>query len=75
MSTSQGSFNAKAHKCILLAVNLKVKKCFIGNSLAVQWLCLCALTAKGLGSIFGGGTKILWHSKKKKVFHKPYLTT
>ena len=30
----------------------------IGNSLAVQWLGLCAFTAKGLGSIPGQGTKI-----------------
>ena len=29
-----------------------------GNSLAVQWLGLCALTAEGLGSIPGWGTKI-----------------
>ena len=30
-----------------------------GNSMAVQWLELCAFTAEGLGSIPGGGTKIL----------------
>ena len=29
-----------------------------GNSLAVQWLGLCALTAEGLDSILGQGTKI-----------------
>ena len=29
-----------------------------GNSLVVQWLRLCAFTAKGLGSIPGWGTKI-----------------
>ena len=28
-----------------------------GNSLVVQWLGLGAFTAKGLGSIFGLGTK------------------
>ena len=28
------------------------------NSLVVQWLGLCALTAKGLGSISSQGTKI-----------------
>ena len=30
----------------------------VGNSLAVQWLGLCAFTAEGLGSIPGEGTKI-----------------
>ena len=30
-----------------------------GNSLAVQWLGLCAFTAKGAGLIPGWGTKIL----------------
>ena len=35
----------------------------MGNSLVVQWLGLCTLTAEGLGSIPGWGTKIppaLW---------------
>ena len=39
-----------------------------GNSLAVQWLGLCALTAEGLGSIPGWGTKIpqaMWCGQKK----------
>ena len=31
---------------------------FPGNSLAVQWLGLCTLIAKGPGSIPDGGTKI-----------------
>ena len=31
----------------------------IGNSLVVQWLRLCILTAKDLGSIPGQGTKTL----------------
>ena len=30
-----------------------------GNSMAVQWLGLCALAAEGLGLIPGRGTKIL----------------
>ena len=30
----------------------------MGNSLAVQWLGLCAFTAESLGSIPGWGTKI-----------------
>ena len=29
-----------------------------GNSLVLQWLGLCALTAEGLGSVSGHGTKI-----------------
>ena len=40
-----------------------------GNSLAVQWLGLCALTAKDWGSIPVQGTKIpqsVQHSQKKK---------
>ena len=40
-----------------------------GNSLVVQWLGLCALTAEGPVSIPGQGTKILqavWCSQKKK---------
>ena len=39
-----------------------------GNSLVVQWLGLCAFTAKGLGSIPGQGTKMpeaAWHGQKK----------
>ena len=50
------------------------KKLFLGNSLAVQWLGLCASTAGDTGSIPGRGTKILHaeqHAKKKmkkKVF-------
>ena len=38
-----------------------------GNSLAVQWLGLCAFTAEGTGSIPGWGTKIpqaTWGSQK-----------
>ena len=41
-----------------------------GNSLAVQWLGLCALTAKGPGSIPSRGTKIpqaAWCGGKKKT--------
>ena len=41
-----------------------------GNSLAVQWLGLCASNAAGTGSIPGWGTKIpyaAWRGKKKKV--------
>ena len=40
--------------------NLERKgKLTLGNSLAVQWLGLCALTAGGTGSIPDGGIKIL----------------
>ena len=41
-----------------------------GNSLVVQWLGLCAITAKGAGSIPGQGTKITpatQHSQKRKL--------
>ena len=36
----------------------KVFKTVIGNSLAVQWWGLWALTAEGLGSVYGWGTKM-----------------
>ena len=42
---------------------------FIGISLVVQWLGLCASTAGGMGSIPGGGTKIPhapWYGQKQK---------
>ena len=55
-----------------------IKIIHIGNSLAVQWLQLCPLTAKGLSSIPDQGTKIPragWHSQKKKdnthILHLP----
>ena len=41
-----------------------------GNSLAVQWLGLSALTVRGLGSIPGWGTKVLQAARcgpKKKI--------
>ena len=40
----------------------------VGNSLAVQWLGLCSLTAKGLGLIPGPVIKIspAMHGAKKK---------
>ena len=44
-----------------------------GNSLVVQWLGLCAFTAKGVGSIPGQGTKIpqaAWCGQKKDTVHK-----
>ena len=48
----------------------RVKDDFLGNSLAVQWLGLCAFTAKDLGLLPGWGTKIpqaeWWCSQKKK---------
>ena len=41
----------------------------LGNSLVVQWLGLCTLTAKGIGSVPCWGTKIpqaMHHKQKKK---------
>ena len=47
-----------------------------GNSLAVQWLGLCASTAGGNGSIPGRGTKIQhasqWPKKTKKNYKYCY---
>ena len=42
-----------------------------GNSLVIQWLGLSALTARGLGSVPGQGTKIpqaAWRGQNKKNF-------
>ena len=44
-------------KFLRTALFLHLLKNSIGNSLAVQWLGLCALTAEGPGSIPGRGTK------------------
>ena len=47
------------------------KTSITGNSLVVQWLGLCVLTAKGWGSVPGPGTKISqapqWGQKKKRT--------
>ena len=66
---------------LLLLVTTKIKcisdspvvttkiKCIRGNSLAVQWLGLCASAAGGTGLIPGRGTKIphaVQHGQKKK---------
>ena len=50
----------------MLSVYLK-KKNYLGNSLAVQWLGLCAFTAVGLGSIPGQGPKILQATKHARL--------
>ena len=46
--------------------DLFIQQIGFGNSLAVQWLGLCASTAGGLGSIPGGGTEIL-HAAQPKI--------
>ena len=48
-----------------------IKTEFFGNSLVVQWLGLCTLTAKGPGSILGRGTKIPQATWQKKKTTKP----
>ena len=56
-----------------------IKIIHIGNSLAIQWLQLCPLTAEGLSSVPDQETKIPragWHSQKKKkdnthILHLP----
>ena len=66
-------FYTCAHQAIALPTpNLKKKK--PGDSLVVQWLGLCAFTAKGPGSTPGQGTKILQavqcgQNKKTEVAH------
>ena len=50
---NQRTINKMAINTYLSIITLNV-----GNSLAVQWLGLCALTAEGPGSIPGGGTNI-----------------
>ena len=53
----------------MYSANICLMKEWMGNSLAVQWLGLCASTEGGTGSIPGWGTKIphaAWRSQKKK---------
>ena len=56
----------------------KVKRQVGETSLVVQWLGICALAAKGLGSIPGRGTRILQavrHGQKKKDKWEKILAT
>ena len=58
-------------------LNASIKRHRVENSLAVQWLGLCASTAVGMGSLPGQGTKIpqaTWHSQKKKKKKTDWLT-
>ena len=48
----------------------EIKKAIPGNSLVVQWLGLHTLTAEGLGSIPGQGTKIPQAAQQKKKKEK-----
>ena len=65
-----------------LTLKRNAKKANLGNSLAAQWLGLCAFTAEGKVSLPGQGTKILqpqntvkcFKKKKKKVFFPKYVT-
>ena len=62
---------------LCISSSAKKKKKSIGNSLAVQWLGLWALTTKGLGSIPGQGIKIpqaKWHSQRKNSTLRPPYT-
>ena len=43
---------------------------YLGTSLVVQWLRLCASNAGGVGSIPGQGAKIPYASWPKKPKHK-----
>ena len=55
--------------CYYYDPRMHFKKSLPGNSLAVQWLGLCAFIAEGPGSIPGQGTKIpqaVQCSQKKK---------
>ena len=63
-----------ARSCKFLKVKLRTldfKTQQAGNSLAVQWLGLCAFTANGVGSVPAQGTMIpqaaLHGQKKKKI--------
>ena len=55
-----GAWSATAHGVAKIWTRLSdlFLSLFSGNSLAVQWLGLCALTAEGPGSVLGEGTKI-----------------
>ena len=68
--------SSRAGSGVVGGVDLSSVQNPMGNSLAVQWLGLCAFIAEGVGSIPGRGTKILqatWCSpkKKKKKPHGP----
>ena len=54
----------QASRFILMSV---LKEGLSGNSLAVQWLGLCASTPGGTGSIPGRGTKIPQATRKTKI--------
>ena len=69
--------------CILIPLNCTLKNGWDGNSLAVQWLGLCASTTGDTGSVPGQGIKILhtlWciqinkHQSLKKKKSKYSLT-
>ena len=55
-----GAWSATAHGVAKIWTRLSdlFLSLFSGNSLAVQWLGICALTAEGPGSVLGEGTKI-----------------
>jgi len=38
------------------------RRCGVGTFMVMQWLRLCTPNAQGLGSISGGGTKIIYVS-------------
>ena len=68
--------SSRAGSGVVGGVDLSSVQNPMGNSLAVQWLGLCAFIAEGVGSIPGRGTKILQAArcgqkrKKKKEGRK-----
>ena len=68
-------FQVQSGKCSkLFDLRDILKEILLGNSLAVQWLGLHALTAKDLDLIPSQGTKIsqaFQHSQKKKKKKEP----
>ena len=62
------SVEIECESCVILHFpRVTLKKIISRNSLAVQWLGLCAFTAKGPGSTPGWGTKILHATRPKQT--------
>ena len=60
--TVRGREGAKGQRRFFLCLNFSC----LGSSLAVRWLRLHALTAKGPGSVPGQGTKISQEARRSK---------
>ena len=58
----------------MLVLSTASEKTHLGNSLVVQWLGLCASTARGMGSTSGWETNILHAVGMAKKAHLQFIT-